>query len=220
MVFAPIACLPGLLLSDQSRWRIVKAWCESNVFMCKALCGLSYKIIGIENIPNKKGIVFIKHSSVYELFVGLLLFSPSSWVAKHELMYLPLFRSAIKVFDFIPVKRGFGRSQVSRVIRDGTERLSEGKWIVIFPEGMRVVHGTTKKYGISGALLAVETKSDITPIAHNAGKYWGRRALLKKSGTIVFSVGNKISTIGKTYDEVNQEAKEWIDSEVKRIDGF
>jgi 1-acyl-sn-glycerol-3-phosphate acyltransferase len=98
--------------------------------------------------------------------------------------------------------------------------LSEGKWIVIFPEGTRVVHGMTKKYGISGALLAVGTKSDITPIAHNAGKYWGRRALLKKKGTIVFSVGNKISTVGKTYDEVNQEAKAWIDGEVKRLDGL
>ena len=69
-------------------------------------------------------------------------------------------------------------------------------------------------------MLAVGTKSDITPIAHNAGKYWGRRAMLKKSGTIVFSIGNKISTIGKTYDEVNQEAKEWIDAEVIRIDGL
>ena len=188
--------------------------------MCETLCGLNYKIIGTENIPSEKGVVFIKHSSVYELFVGLLLFSPSSWVAKQELMYLPLFRSAIKIFNFIPVKRGFGRSQVTRVIREGTERLSEGKWIVIFPEGTRVVHGMTKKYGISGALLAVGTKSDITPIAHNAGKYWGRRALLKKKGTIVFSVGNKISTVGKTYDEVNQEAKAWIDGEVKRLDGL
>ena len=198
----------------------MKAWCESNIFMCKALCGLDYKIIGTENIPNEKGVVFIKHSSVYELFVGLLLFSPSSWVAKYELMYLPLFRNAIKVFNFIPVKRGLGRSEVTRVIRNGTERLSEGRWIVIFPEGTRVVHGKTKRYGISGALLAVGTKSDITPIAHNAGKYWGRRALLKKSGTIVFSIGRGISTIGKTYDEVNQEAKEWIDAEVIRIDGL
>jgi 1-acyl-sn-glycerol-3-phosphate acyltransferase len=188
--------------------------------MCKNLCGLDYKIIGAEKIPKKKGIVFIKHSSVYELFVGLLLFSPSSWVAKHELMYLPLFRNAIKVFGFIPVKRGLGKSEVSRVIRDGTARLGEEKWIVIFPEGTRVPHGKTKRYGLSGALLAVGTGSNITPIAHNAGRYWGRRSLIKKRGSIVFSVGNRISTLGKSYDEVNEEAKTWIDAETKRIDGF
>jgi 1-acyl-sn-glycerol-3-phosphate acyltransferase len=195
-------------------------WCESNIFMCKNLCGLDYKIIGAEKIPDKKGIVFIKHSSVYELFVGLLLFSPSSWVAKHELMYLPLFRKAIKVFGFIPVKRGLGKSEVSRVIRDGTARLSEGNWIVIFPEGTRVPHGKTKRYGLSGALLAVGTSSNITPIAHNAGRYWGRRSLIKKRGSVVFSVGSQISTFGKSYDEINKEAKTWIDAETKRIDGL
>ena len=79
------------------------------------------------------------------------MFSPSSWVAKHELMYLPLFRQAIKVFGFIPVKRGLGKSEVTKVIRDGTARLREGNWIVIFPEGTRVAHGKTKKYGLSGA---------------------------------------------------------------------
>ena len=185
--------------------------------MCKVLCGLNHRIIGKENIPKEKGVVFIKHSSVYELFVGLILFSPSSWVAKYELMYLPLFRTAIKVFNFIPVKRGLGRGEVSRVIEDGKKELAEGKWIVIFPEGTRVPHGETKRYGISGALLAVGTKSDITPIAHNAGKYWERRALLKKRGTIVFSIGKKITTVGKTYTEVNEEVKEWIEAEVKNI---
>jgi 1-acyl-sn-glycerol-3-phosphate acyltransferase len=106
VVLAPVACLPVIVLSDKSRWGVVRLWCESNIFMCKNLCGLDYKIIGAEKIPKKKGIVFIKHSSVYELFVGLLLFSPSSWVAKHELMYLPLFRNAIKVLALSLLRGG------------------------------------------------------------------------------------------------------------------
>ena len=35
ILFAPIACLPGLFLSDQSRWRVVRAWCESNILCAK-----------------------------------------------------------------------------------------------------------------------------------------------------------------------------------------
>ena len=147
MVLAPVACLPGIILSDKSRWAVVRLWCESNIFMCKNLCGLDYKIIGAEKIPKKKGIVFIKHSSVYELFVGLVLFSPSSWVAKYELMYLPLFRKAIKVFGFIPVKRGSGKEEVKKVIALGTKHINKGRWIVIFPEGTRVKHKETKGMG-------------------------------------------------------------------------
>jgi predicted RNase H-like HicB family nuclease len=36
----------------------------------------------------------------------------------------------------------------------------------------------------------------------------------------VFSIGSQISTFGKSYDEVNEEAKTWIDAETKRIDGL
>ena len=220
LFLAPIACFPSIIMSDKTRWLVVNAWCKSNLYLCKKLCGLDHKIIGLENIPKRSGIVFMKHSSVYELFVGLVLFSPSSWVAKYELMYLPLFRKAIKVFGFIPVKRGSGKEEVKKVIALGTKHINKGRWIVIFPEGTRVKHKETKRYGLSGALLAVGTSSSITPIAHNAGKYWGRRALKKERGTIVFSIGKTISCRGKAYDEINSEVKRWIDTEVSRLDNL
>jgi 1-acyl-sn-glycerol-3-phosphate acyltransferase len=46
---------------------------------------------------------------------------------------------------------------VRDVIEQGKARLAEGEWIVIFPEGTRMPPGETRKYGISGALLAAQT---------------------------------------------------------------
>ena len=65
------------------------AFTRSNVYMCKALCRLDYAVIGLKNIPEKPCIVFLKHSSVYEMFFALSFFRPASYVAKYELMFIP-----------------------------------------------------------------------------------------------------------------------------------
>ena len=205
-------------MNEQRRWRVAVLWSESNLFFLKNICGLHYILRGAENIPSEKCVVFFKHSSVVEAFVGLKHFSPSSWVAKYELMYVPLFRGAIKRFGLIPVKRGMGKGEVEKVMASGKQYLSEDKWIIIFPEGTRMPYNQTKKYGLSGALLAKGAKVDILPISHNSGKYWKRRGFLKQPGTIVFSVGKVISTEGKSIEKINHEAQSWIESEIKTFD--
>ena len=37
-------------------------------------------------------------------------------------------------------------------------------WIIIFPEGTRVVAGETRKFGVSGALLAIATGKSVVPL--------------------------------------------------------
>jgi len=210
--------LPSPLISESRRWRVAVLWSEVNIFLLKKICGLEYVLKGTENIPSEKCVVFFKHSSVVEAFVGLKHFSPSSWVAKYELMYAPLFRGAIKRFGLIPVKRGMGKSEVDKVIKSGKERLAENKWIIIFPEGTRMPYKQTKKYGLSGALLAKGAGVPVLPISHNSGKYWKRRGLIKHPGKIVFSIGSPILTKGKSIEEINREAQTWIESEIRVFD--
>ena len=218
VLLCSIAVLPSPLISERTRWRVAVLWSEVNIFLLKKICGLEYVLKGTENIPSERCVVFFKHSSVVEAFVGLKHFSPSSWVAKYELMYAPLFRGAIKRFGLIPVKRGMGKSEVDKVINSGKERLKENKWIIIFPEGTRMPYKQTKKYGLSGALLAKGAGVPVLPISHNSGKYWKRRGLIKHPGKIVFSIGSPILTKGKTVEEINREAQTWIESEIRVFD--
>ena len=218
VLLCSIAVLPSPLISENRRWRVAVLWSEVNIFLLKKICGLEYVLKGTENMPSEKCVVFFKHSSVVEAFVGLKHFSPSSWVAKYELMYAPLFRGAIKRFGLIPVKRGMGKSEVDKVIKSGKERLKENKWIIIFPEGTRMPYKQTKKYGLSGALLAKGAGVPVLPISHNSGKYWKRRGLIKHPGKIVFSIGSPILTKGNSIEEINKEAQTWIESEIKAFD--
>jgi len=154
---------------------------------------------------------------VYEIFFALSFFQPSSYVAKYELMFVPVLRGAIKALKCIPVKRGLGRKEVNKVVTKGEEYLNEGRWLVVCPEGTRMRHGETRKYGISGALLAKGTDRPVLPVAHNAGYFWGRRSLIKKPGKITFSVGNQISTKDLDVSEINNRAQKWIEEEIKSL---
>ena len=214
LVFGFVVLLPNLIINERMRWRVLTAFAQTNIYMCKYLCDLDHEVIGLENIPNKPCIVFLKHSSVYELFFALSFFQPSSYVAKYELMFVPVIRGAIKAMKCIPVKRGLGRKEVSKVVAKGEKYLNEGRWLVICPEGTRVRYGETRKYGLSGAVLAKGTGKPVLPVAHNAGYFWGRRSLVKKPGKITFSIGSQLTTKGLDVSEINKGAQEWIEKEI------
>ena len=218
LVFGFFVLLPSPLITEKNRWFLVGAFSRCNVFLCRVFCGIVHEVSGLKNIPDKPCIVFLKHSSVYEMFFALLAFQPSSYVAKHELTYVPVLRGAIRALKCIPVKRGLGKKEVGKVLKSGKQYLSEGRWVVVCPEGTRVLYGETRRYGLSGALLAKGTNKPVLPVAHNAGKFWGRRSLIKKPGKIVFSIGKPIPTKGLNINEINSRAQEWIEEEIGRLE--
>ncbi len=212
LFLAPIALLP--FVNERQRWKIAKGWANVNIYLCECICGLKYQIEGLDNIPIKKCVLFVKHSSVYEIFLLLRYFSPSSWVGKYELMYLPIFRGVFKKFKLIPVKRGKGAEEVLKVREAGKERLSTGNWIIIFPEGTRTEYNKSTRYGLSGSILAKETGSMVLPISHNSGKYWKRRGWLKHPGVVSFIIGKPFDTQDLSLDQINGVARKWIDDSV------
>jgi len=88
---------------------------------------------------------------------------------------------------------------------------------MIFPEGTRMPHGQTRKYGVSGTLLAAEHNKLIVPVAHNAGSYWPRRGWMKKPGTVRVVIGPPIAAAGRDVRAINKEVQEWIEATVARL---
>jgi len=138
-------------------------------------------------------------------------------VLKRELMYIPFFGWGLALLRSIPVDRGAGASAVNQVVQRGTIRLREGLSILIFPEGTRVAAGETRRYGVSGALLASRSGYPIVPVAHDAGHYWARRGFLKKPGTIHVIIGAPIVTAGRDPREINDEVQRWIEDTLRQL---
>lgn len=77
--------------------------------------------------------------------------------------------------------------------------------------------GETRRYGISGAVLAKEAGCPIVPVAHNAGDLWPRRGLRKRPGLIRFCIGPQIDASDHPPKETNVIVQEWIESRMGEI---
>ncbi len=204
-------------LPPKRLYAVANNWARVQLWMLKVLCGLSYVVEGRENIPQGAHISMWKHSSAWETIAQAAIFPPQAWVLKRELMWIPLVGWALRCLQPIAINRKAGASAVNQVVEQGKRRLSEGLWILIFPEGTRVAHGEKRKYGVSGALLASRAGVKIIPVAHTAGNYWPRRGWVKQRGCIRVAIGPPIEAAGRDPREVNEEVKGWIDSKLDAL---
>lgn len=200
-------------------YRGVQLWCGAMLAALRLLCRLDYRVSGLERLPDRNSIILMKHSSSWETIAQLLLFPRQTWVLKRELVWAPILGWAIFVLRPIAINRKGGRAAVEQVISQGRRRLEQGLWVVIFPEGTRVPAGQTRRYGLSGALLAQATGREIVPVAHNAGHFWPRRSLLKRAGRIEVVVGEPIATAERDAREITAEVQAWIEAELAAMAG-
>jgi 1-acyl-sn-glycerol-3-phosphate acyltransferase len=141
-------------------------------------------------------------------------------VIKREVLWIPFFGWALQmIFRPIAIDRRSGTRAVKQVIQQGKEKLAEGVWVSVFPEGTRMPPGETRKYGVSGAALAKEAGVMIVPVAHNAVDFWQRRELTKRPGTVRFCIGPPIDAAGRAPRETNLIVQGWIENKMREISG-
>jgi 1-acyl-sn-glycerol-3-phosphate acyltransferase len=207
----------GFWLPYRAQFAIARCWARILLWVLDRLCGLNFIVEGRERIPPGNHIVMSNHSSAWETVAQFLIFPPQVWVLKRELLWIPFVGWGLKLLRPIAINRGEGHRAVNQVVEQGKARLEDGLWIIIFPEGTRVVAGETRKFGVSGALLAIASGKSVVPLSHNAGTFWPRRGFLKKPGTIRVIIGEPIDSIGKKPRELNEEVKQSIEAGLARI---
>ncbi|MCG8370225.1 MAG: 1-acyl-sn-glycerol-3-phosphate acyltransferase [Proteobacteria bacterium] len=199
-------------------WRFVLSYARLAMWAGEFFCGMKIVVEGREHLPDEPSVVMIKHSSTLETYTHVTLFPRTCWVIKRETIFMPFFGWAIwLVFRPIAIRRNSRGAAVKQVIRQGTERLAEGLWVTIFPEGTRMPPGETRRYGVSGAALAQEAGVPIVPVAHNAADVWGRREFTKRPGTVRFCIGPPISAAGRPPRETNLLVQDWIENKMTEI---
>jgi 1-acyl-sn-glycerol-3-phosphate acyltransferase len=217
------ACIFGLVMAIcfwlpyRAQFNIARTWARILFWLLDKLCGLNFVVEGRERIPAGNHIVMSNHTSAWETVAQFLIFPPQVWVLKRELLWIPFIGWGLKLLRPISINRGAGHRAVTQVLDQGKARLADGLWIIIFPEGTRVVAGEKRKYGVSGALLATAANKFVVPLSHNAGDFWVRRGILKKRGTVRVIIGEAIDATGKDPRRLNEEVKQSIDAGLAQI---
>jgi 1-acyl-sn-glycerol-3-phosphate acyltransferase len=207
----------GFWLPYSAQFAIARCWARILLWLLERLCGLKFTVEGRERIPAGNHIVMSNHTSAWETVAQFVIFPPQVWVLKRELLWIPFIGWGLKLLRPIAINRGEGHRAVNQVIEQGKARLRDGLWIIIFPEGTRVVSGEMRKFGVSGALLAIASGRSLVPLSHNAGKFWPRRGIVKKPGTIRVVIGEPIESTGKNPRDLNEEVRLAIEAGLGRI---
>ena len=211
-----------LLFWAPASWRrfVLVSFCRFALWAGGVICGMKVIVEGKENIPDTPSVIMLKHSSILETYGHVPMFPSNAWVVKRELLWVPIVGWAIGlVLNPIAIDRGKGRSAVKQVIEQGKQRLADGIWVSIFPEGTRVPPGETRKYGISGAAIAQEAGVSIVPVAHNAGDCWRPKGFSMRPGLVRFCIGPPIDASTQSPKETTLMVQQWIDGKVDEISG-
>lgn len=220
LIWAALSLLVAPYMPYRARYIfVIKAWTVFVSYWLRICCGVRWKVIGLENIPEDPCVILAKHQSQWETFFLQTLFVPQCTIIKKELLGIPFFGWAFRLCEPIAIDRSNKRVALSSLMRQGRERLANGIWVLVFPEGTRVDPGEQKDYLKGGAALATDTGVPVLPVTHNAGLYWPADRFLKYPGTIQVVIGPVISTEGRALDDVLEQTHQWIDRETDAIGG-
>jgi len=215
--FASFLFLLAFPVPYKYRSKLISSWSKITLHVLSFLCGLKFEISGQENIPETPCIIFCKHQSTWETMALQLLFIPQVWILKRELLWVPFFGWTLASMKSIAIDRSSGKKALRQIVEQGTRRLKEGNWVIIFPEGTRKLPGQKPNYKIGGAMLAKSSGYDVLPIAHNAGEFWPKGQYIKKPGLIKMVIGPVIKSSDLKTKQINQQAEQWIESTIESL---
>jgi 1-acyl-sn-glycerol-3-phosphate acyltransferase len=202
------------------RYGLANRWVRFNLWVLKNICGLKYEVRGMENIPERNGVILCKHQSAWETIALQVIFPPLVFILKRELLRIPIWGWAMASQDPIAINRQAKSAAMKQVLRDGEARLKRGRWVVIFPEGTRMAPGQKGRYGSSGGVLAKRIGCPVVPVAHNAGEYWTKNGFFKHPGVIQVRIGPPLDSNPLTAHQIVQQAEQWIEGQMAEISGF
>lgn len=216
-IFTFIAFL-ALPLNPVTRNVLISGWARSMIWWLRITCNIRHEVTGLENITDTPSIILSKHQSAWETLAFQAIFPTQVYVLKRELLWIPIFGWGLAMSSPIAIDRSAGREALKKLVSNGSARLKKGLWVVIFPEGTRKAPGEKGKYQIGGAWLATHTKTQVVPVAHNAGRYWAKNSFIKKPGVIHIHIGKPIQSAELKADVLNQQVEQWIETEMATLD--
>jgi 1-acyl-sn-glycerol-3-phosphate acyltransferase len=199
------------------RYRVISGWSRLVILLAKLVLGIQWRVEGREHLPRRPAVILAKHQSAWETMAFQIIFPPQVHVLKRELLWIPFFGWGLALMSPIAIDRRRGLPALRALARKGMQRLAQGFWVVVFPEGTRVAPGERRAYQPGGAWLAAAAGAPVVPVAHNAGLLWPRYAFLKRPGMVTVRIGPAIDPAGRDPATINRLAESWIEEQQKAL---
>jgi len=219
---ASISARRGTL--DDSRW----AYHSHRVVQIVESVGGKLNISGLESLAQQQGpVVFIaNHMSLLETLIlaGIgLPFNRVTFVIKEELRHYPVIGQFMRSLKLIAVSRQNPREDMKVVMQKGSDFISTGGSVFIFPQATRSVEFNVQAFNTLGVKLAARAGVPVIPVAIKTD-FQGNGKLIKDMGpidprkTLYFKFGAPMAVEGKGR-EAHQYVVEFIAENLKAWGG-
>ena len=208
IVFTLFFVFLSLFIEPRKRYVLTSWYISTLLMVLKFICRIDWEVKG--DILGKKPVVIASnHQGLWESFYLQTLMNPLTTIIKKELIYVPFFGWALNLLNPIKINRSKKIESAKKVIMLGSEKLSNGFSILLFPEGTRKIPGKrVGKFARSAADLAIKNNVDLIPIYHDSGLYWKNRKFIKFPGTVKVIIGDPIK--GKNSSEMTTNLVDWM----------
>lgn len=179
---------PLLLGSRQAAMAGLRAHARTTVWLLRVIVGTRLEVRGLDKLPGGPALIAAKHQSTWDTIGLIPIFHDPALIMKAELLRIPLYGWFSRKFEMIAIRREAGPAALRQLLRDARERASEGRQIVIFPEGNRRAPGAPPDYKPGVVLLYEGLQLPCVPVAVNSGLFWPRRRLMKYPGVIIVEI--------------------------------
>lgn len=215
LIITPLFSLLAMLIAPLpplKRYRLIARWSHLTIGGLRLLCGVRYQVSGLEHIPPQPAVFLSRHESAWETIAYQIILPPQVFVLKRSLLNIPFFGWGLRQMSPIAINRATAVAALRQIRRQGKQRLAQGFYVMVFPEGTRMPPGRSRRYFPGGAALAKEAGVPVVPIALDSGHCWGRNRFFKQRGLITVRIGEAIPTEDLSPEEINTRAKTWIES--------
>ncbi len=214
LVLGPVVIMLSFVEpSGRLALRVGRLWVHWNV----VTFGVSIEAAGLENVPRDEPAVFMSnHQSLFDI-AALVETLPVDFrfVAKKELMRVPVFGWAMWASGHIVIDRGNRARAVARMQR-AAERVRAGVNVIVYPEGTRSAESRLRPFKSGGFHLAIQAQVPILPVTVSGShRVTPKGTLVVHPGRIKITYGKPIPTRGLTVDD-RHELKRRVRAAVAR----
>jgi len=201
--FAAIVVIAALLrVPDRPGsvfWWIPRTWSRAVLWAA----GVELRIHHPERIGNgQNGVVFASnHVSWFDVFSLSATLPRYSFVAKAELMRIPIFGAGARAIGTVPIERD-NRKSAFASYETAAEIVKAGRPIVVFPEGTRGESYALRAFKKGPFVLAIASGAPIVPVV-----IYGTRPIMPKgawwirSGVVDLHFLEPVPTRDLTYED-------------------
>ncbi len=180
-VMGVVGAIPAVLSRDAAYW-FMSRYCYVVFWLARNIIGLRVEIRG--TVPQEACIVASKHQSFLDIIMMMGTLPRPKFVMKSSVKWTPIVGFYAMQIGCAPVNRG-EKGAMGKMVEDVGQKLDEPGQVVIYPQGTRVAPGQVARYKRGAAALYEAYGLPCVPAATNAGLFWGRNSVMRRSGVAV-----------------------------------